>query len=399
MRIAILSLHSSPFGDLGTSDTGGMSVYIRETARQLADWGHSLDIFTRRTRSDQAAVIAFDDRMRLIHLDAGPAESIPKLCLYEMQDAFIRALEHIRHEQRATYDLIHSHYWLSAHVGQQLSANWDLPHLATFHTLAAVKDRTGVAAPEPELRAASEKRLAGECNRILVATAREKEFMIRTYGVQPDKIGIIPCGVNLALFQPLDQVEARRKLKINPDETVVLYVGRFDAMKGIDRIVESIALLSSDQPLKLILVGGDGRGSVARNQIREQSILLGVEQAVQFAGRIDQKIMPLYYSAADVLTVASHYESFGLVGLEALACGTPVVATRVGAMDRVINENNGCLVDTPLPSEIARGICRCLSDSFRKKVSANSIRSTVAACDWSRTAAELQDEYLKAIRR
>ena len=399
MNIAILSLHSSPFGDLGTSDTGGMSVYIRETARHLAKWGHSVDIFTRRSRPEQPAVIEVDSRLRLVHLSTGPAEPIPKLSLYELQGDFIRALENFRNDYQPDYNLVHSHYWLSACIGQTLCRRLSRPHLVTFHTLAAVKDRTGVAAPEPELRVVSEKRLAIECDRVLVATRREKEFTTRYCGAPDQKIGVISGGVNLDLFQPLDRIQARQQLKIKPDETVMLYVGRFDAMKGIDRIVESLSALNGAQPIRLILVGGDGSGSAAQKQIRAQAVRLGVEQAVRFAGRVEQQTMPFYYSAANVVAVASHYESFGLVALEALACGTPVVATRVGAMEQLINRNNGCLIDRPSPQEIARGITRCVSDSFRQKTSVSDIRSSVAAYDWSKTAVGLQDEYLNALRR
>ena len=393
MKIAILSLHSSPYGALGTGDTGGMSIYIRETASHLAKQGHSIDIFTRRHQPDQAPVVELGERLRLFHLDAGPAVPIPKLSLYDHLDEFTRSMEKYSSIGSNGYNLIHSHYWLSACVGQKLHRRTGLPHFVTFHTLAAVKDRTGAAAPEPELRIVSENQIASACDHILTATDKEKQFTMRYYDVAAGKISVIPCGVNRELFRPLDKMKARKQLKIEASENVVLYVGRFDAMKGIDRIIESIALLNKDHSVSLILVGGDNPGNTSYDKIREQAVSFGVEKNVRFAGRVEHKKMPLFYCAADVVAVASHYESFGLVGLEALACGTPVVATRVGAMEQLINEHNGCLINSPSPPEIASGISRCLSTAFRKQYTVDGICFSSDGYDWARTAQGLQKVY------
>jgi D-inositol-3-phosphate glycosyltransferase len=265
--------------------------------------------------------------------------------------------------------------------------------MVTFHTLAAVKNSTGAGEQEPALRLESEKRIASQCSRILVATEVEKAFTSRLYDVPGDKIEVIAGGVNLDLFKPLDKIRARRQINLPLDDILILYVGRFDAMKGIDRVVESMAFLNLDRPARLLLVGGDDDRSPARIKLQDLAARLGIEASVHFAGRVEHERMPYYYSAADVVTAASHYESFGLVALEALACGTPVVATRVGVMDQVINPTNGCLVDRPSAAKLADGITRCVSASFRQKVSVKTMRASVAGYDWSRTAAGLLKTY------
>ncbi len=394
LRIAMLSIHSSPLGPLGTRDTGGMSVYIRETARELGRMGHRVDIFTRRTAKAGDPVIALAENVRLVHLSTGNGRNVPKEALHRHIADFNRALESFRNRHFLDYDLIHSHYWLSGSLGDMARENWQRPHIITFHTLGAVKNSIGVGEPEPLLRIATEKNLAASCERVLSTTPKDKVQLVRLYDAVSDKIGVVPCGVDLNLFRPLDTAEARRRLGFAPDHPMVLFVGRFDSVKGIDRLVTAMTYLRRRDSLRLVLVGGDGLASPATRRLQKQARDLGLQDSVTFAGRIVQDRLPPYYSAADVLVVPSLYESFGLVGLEALACGTPVVATPVGAMESILQQGRtGQVVTEAAPRLLADAIEAFLPNKARETVSAADIRASVLQFSWSKVAAALAAEY------
>ena len=304
-------------------------------------------------------------------------------------------MEDLRSQEDIAYDLIHSHYWLSGRLGNWAQELWNRPHLVMLHTLAEVKNRTGVGRPEPELRIAAEQELVKTCRRILAPTDREKDNLVRYYGVSGQKIGVVPCGVNLDLFQPQPKQTARKQLGFDPDDIILLYVGRFEALKGIDRILEAMTHLRDHRRIRLIIVGGDGDEAPESQFLKQKAINLGMEDKVMFAGRVEQKYLPLYYSSADVLVMASHYESFGLVGLEALACGRPVVSTPVGAMESLIQQSHaGYVVGDTLPRSLARGIQSVITNSTPP---ADQIRKSVLAYSWSNVATAILKEYETAI--
>jgi len=390
----MLSVHSSPLGPLGSRDTGGMSVYIRETARELGQMGHRVDIFTRRTADVGDPVTDLAENVRLVHLSTGNGRDVPKDVLHRHTADFHRALESFRNRHFLDYDLIHSHYWLSGSLGEMARESWQRPHIVTFHTLGAVKNGIGVGQPEPLLRIATEKNLAATCERVLSTTPKDKVQLIRFYDAVSDKIGVVPCGVDLNLFRPLDTTVARRRLGFASDHPIVLFVGRFDSVKGIDRLVTAMTYLRRRESLRLVLVGGDGPASPETRRLQKQARDLGLQDTVTFAGRIDQDRLPPYYSAADVLVVPSLYESFGLVGLEALACGTPVVATPVGAMESILQQGRtGQVVTQPEPRLLADAIEAFLPSKARKTASAADIRASVRQFSWSKVAAALVAEY------
>jgi D-inositol-3-phosphate glycosyltransferase len=265
-----------------------------------------------------------------------------------------------------------------------------------LHTLGEVKNRTGVGRPEPELRIAAEKELVKTCHRILAPTDREKDDLVRYYGVCGEKIGVVPCGVNLELFQPEQKQAARKNLGFDPEDIILLNVGRFEPLKGIDRLLEAMTHLRDHRRLRLVIVGGDGNQAPESQFLRQKAVNLGIEDKVFFAGRVDQKYLPPYYSSADVLVMASHYESFGLVGLEALACGRPVVSTPVGAMDTLIQQSQaGQIVSDALPRSLAKGIQSIITNSTPP---ADEIRKSILEYSWSNVAAAILKEYETAIR-
>ncbi len=399
MRLAMFSIHSSPIGELGTKNTGGMSVYIRELARELGRRGHGVDIYTRLNGTRSNHILDLNENVRLIHLSAGNNGHVQKSTLYYYLADFLRALEKFKSQQDLRYDLIHSHYWLSGRLGSWLQERWNIPHIVMFHTLGVVKNIVGLADQEPDLRLATERQLAQTCQRILAPTLMEKQNLIKFYNAADEKIGVVPCGVNLDLFQPEDKQVARQLLGFDKDTPLALFVGRFDPIKGLDRLFKAVAHLRRRQRLQLVVIGGDGPQTDEYQNLQRLAQQSGVQEAVTFLGRIEQDQLPPYYSAADALVIPSYYESFGLVGLESLACGTPVVSTRVGAMSAILqNGKAGILVDSADPEPLANSIATIFARQRADRVSQVRVRAAVCPFGWKNVASGIIDEYAAVYR-
>ena len=394
LNIAMLSIHSSPIGDLGTRDTGGMSVYIRETARAMGRLGHRIDIFTQHHCGEKDPFLDLCDQVRLIHLTGGAEKNIPKSDIYEYLPDLFSELQSFQDVQRIAYDVIHSHYWLSGVLGAMAQATWQIPHLITYHTIGAVKNRVSLSGRESELRLANEKRLAHECDAVVVPSNNEKEYLVRYYAAPQNKIRVVPCGVNLETFKPMDKSAARRQLALTDAAGIVLYVGRYSTVKGIDRLFRALSHLDHLDSLLLVMVGGDGEHSPMYEHFQAMANRLNIHHRVVFAGRIPQEILPVWYSAADVLAVPSDYESFGLVSLEALACGTPVVATPVGAMTAIIqNGVNGYVADNMDARHFAQLLESIVLKQHQDVFSQTDIRASVTSLTWEKPAALLLEAY------
>jgi len=382
MRIAMLSVHSCPVGNLGAKDTGGMSVYIRELARELGEQGHSVDVYTRVHDPRDPQIISLGQNARLIHLEAGEIEDIHKLVVYSYLPDFACNLENFRKHNDLRYDLIFSHYWLSGLVGEYLQQRWNVPHITMFHTLSAVKNTIGVGEDEPELRIETERDLTRDCHRIIAPTDRERENLILHYGALPEKIGVVPCGVNLEQFKPVSKGSARQYLGFGNDK-IILFVGRIDPLKGIDRLIQAIPYLQNIQGLKLVVIGGGEKSQREIEQLQKLACNLNIQDSVTFLGLIKHEQLPYFYSAADVCVVPSYYESFGLVALESLACGTPVVATDVGNLKSVIRQGEtGYVITDNAPHCLADKIALLLSGPSTDTESALSIRASVSRFGW-----------------
>ena len=394
----MLSIHSDPIGALGTKDTGGMSVYIRELARQLGRRGHRIDIYTRLQESEDQSVTQLYENVRLIRLGIPSGGSLSKLALYPYLSKFFWALEDFRKAESLAYDLIHSHYWLSGRLGNWAQSLWNRPHVTTFHTLGEIKNRTGAGAQEPGFRIAAEKEIVHSCHRILAPTERERDSLIRSYGAPVEKIGVVPCGVNLDLFYPEAKTAARLKLGLDPADVILLYVGRFEALKGLNTLLEAMTYLKNHHRIRLVIVGGDGDKTPEHQALAQKTRKLKIGKKVMFVGPVDQHHLPSYYCAADALVVPSLYESFGMVGLEALACGRPVVSTPVGAVDSLIRKAQaGCIVPDFSPRSLADGIQSIISD--RNMPAAEVIRKSILEYSWSNVASAVIAEYASVIRQ
>ncbi len=394
LKIAMLSIHSSPIGDLGTQDTGGMSVYVCETAREMGKMGHHVDIFTQHNTDRHKPVIDLYDNVRLIRLSGGTDRNIPKSSLYEALPELLTELESFRIKENIAYDVVHSHYWISGVLGLRLKSSWNAYHVITYHTLGAVKNVMCSTEDASELRLTNEKKLAKQCDQIIVPTQKDKDYLMHYYDAPGDNIRIVPCGVNLEHFKPQDKISARRQLTLPINDPMILYVGRFAPIKGLDRLLESFSRITGPSLPVLVMVGGDGERSFMTHHLKKEAMEFHILDRLIFAGRVDQEILPLYYSAADVLAVPSYYESFGLVALEALACGTPVVTTSVGAMEEiVINGVTGHVVPDSDFHHFAVRIGSLLEKQKKNGLLPDKIRTSVSGFTWARSASLLLDSY------
>jgi D-inositol-3-phosphate glycosyltransferase len=399
LRIAALSIHSSPLGKLGTGDTGGMSVYTRELFGELGRAGHNIDIYTCADSGRSDPELFLSENVRLIHLNIGCNGHVTKGVLFGHLPEVFESLEAYVESNHACYDLIHSHYWLSGEVGSLARNRWYMPHVVMYHTTGIAKRVACGHEREPAHRLIAEKKLAHRSDRVLAATEGERDLLMRYYGVPQQKIGIVPCGVNLERFRPVARELARKELRLQDARFVVLYVGRFAPVKGLERLISAAAHLRSQRDLTFVIIGGDGLKSNASAELNRLVRRASIGGIVSFQGRVDHDLLPLYYSAADVLVVPSYYESFGLVALESLACGTPVIATRVGVMETLIQEGEtGLLVDTPSPRSLASAIERFILASPNSGISCEKIRASVLNYGWPNVASAITQEYMIALQ-
>lgn len=392
LRVAMLSAHSCPVGKLGTKDTGGMSVYIRELACELARRGHLVDVYTRVHDPGDRQIYDLCQNAQLIHLRAGEDEEMHKLVVYSHLPDFACNLEEFRKNNSLEYDLIFSHYWLSGVAGAYLQPQWHVPHIAMFHTLGAVKNAIKEEAymsagdDEPELRIETEKSLVQRCHHIIASTEREKEALVVHYSASPEKISVVPCGVNLEQFKVLDKAQARQYLGLGNGK-IVLCVGRIDPLKGVDKLIKSLPYLRGIPGLRLVVIGGGEDSQREIGQLGKLASDLETEDAVTFLGLVKHEQLPYFYNAADVCVVPSYYESFGLVALESLACGTPVVATDVGNHQKIIRQGEtGYVVRDNAPRRLADKIALVLAWPNADMESALSIRASVSEFGWSNVA-------------
>ncbi len=390
-NIAVISVHTSPLARPGTRDSGGMNVYIRELSREMARRAHTMDIFTRRTDPSTPEVVALDERTRVIQVEAGPLAA-GKAALRRHLPAFLRGVIAFQERQGRSYDLVHSHYWLSGWVGQALKTRWDVPHVIMFHTLGEAKNRAHLGEREPGYRIAGERLVAQGADRIICASQSERNLLVDLYGVPPHLVSCVPCGVDTALFRPLERSRVRRRLGLLPHEPIVLFVGRIEPLKGIDILLRAAAQL--DGRFSLLVVGGDARDGSRKAELRGLARELGIGERVTFLEAAPHSELPLYYNAADVCVVPSYYESFGLVALEAMACGVPVVASGVGGLRETVRDGRtGYLVPWRCPEPFAERLDLLLSNEPLRRSLGREARAAVVRFGWSEVAARVEDIY------
>lgn len=401
-RIAVISLHTSPLDQPGTGDSGGMNVYIRAVAERLAAQGVHVDVFTRCRGRGVPEVEEVVPGSRVIQVQAGPCAPVPKEDLPRLVPAFLGGVLARERREHPGYDVVHSHYWLSGWVGQSTREVWGVPLVASFHTLGKVKNHSLALGepPEPPGRLNGEQRLIDEADRILSHTPTEAAHLVGLYGADPRRIRIVPPGVDHSLFFPRRREEARARLHL-AGARLLLFVGRLQPHKGPDIALLSLAEAVARDPaamrdVVLAVVGGPsgvgGPEQLAR--LMDLAGTAGVGDRVLFLPPQPQSRLADLYSAAELVLVPSRTESFGLVALEAQACGTPVVAARAGGLRHVVADGRtGFLVTGHDPSAYAERILDLLRDPRGARRMGRAGAAHALHFSWDTTAAEVLSVY------
>ena len=411
-RIAMISTHTCPLATLGGKETGGMNVYVRDLSRELGRRGIAVDVFTRQQNPDLPAV---SDRLgancRVIHLPAGPVKPYNKNLVFDHLPEFVEGIVAFAEEEQLTYHVLHSHYWLSGWVALTLRKRWGTPVIQMFHTLGHMKDMVAQRAAdrEPEVRIQVETDIMARTDWLVAANPLERTQMVQLYGADPARIEVIPGGVDLDLFKPIPPAEARACLGL-PADQMVLFVGRIEPLKGIDTLLRAMALVVRDCPnwqerICVCIIGGDPSDepsavNVEMERLKRLRAELGIGELVVFMGAQDQDTLNVHYSAAEVVVMPSYYESFGMVALEAMACGTPVIASKVGGLAFTVQDGvTGFLVPDRDPETLAGKIASILHDpALRQRLGAQATR-WAQRYSWPTVADQIVTLYDRVVTR
>ncbi|MCQ3936863.1 MAG: glycosyltransferase family 1 protein [Chloroflexi bacterium] len=377
MRIAMLSYHTCPLATLGGKDTGGMNVYVRDLTRELGRLGLHVDVFTRSQDEHVPHIIhELGYGNRVVHIPAGPEEPKSKNDIAKYIPEFVEGVKEFAREKGITYDVIHSHYWMSGLAAEALSDAWGgTPIVHMFHTLGEMKNRVARSEEERagENRLDGEKQVLRRVSRVIVATIAELTQLRFLYRADARKLVVIPPGVDTSHFYPIPADEAKEFIGLKPEDRMILFVGRIEPLKGVDTLIRAMSYLSmdlrsKDHPVHLAIIGGepnaepkDMTAEMARLQAICDDLCMG--GMVVFLGKRGQDTLPYYYSAAEVLVMPSLYESFGMVALEAMACGTPVIASEVGGLGYLVqNGVTGYTIPDSDPEVLCQTLARLLGD-------------------------------------
>lgn len=406
-RIAVLSVHTSPLDQPGTGDAGGMNVYVVETARRLAESGVEVEIFTRATSSALPPSVETAPGVTVRHVTAGPFEGLLKqdlpgqLCAVT---AGVMRAEAARPE--GWFDLVHSHYWLSGQVGWLSKERWNVPLVHSMHTMAKVKNRDLATGDqrEPAMRVIGEEQVVAAADRLVANTDDEARELVDLYGADRLTVDVVHPGVDLDRFSPGDQDEARRRHGLSTDAVVLLFVGRIQPLKAPDILIRAAAEMVARDPglrrrLVVVICGGpSGSGLDHPTSLFDLARSLGVLELVRFEPPRDRNTLADWYRAADVVVVPSYSESFGLVAIEAQACGVPVVAAAVGGLRTAVADNvSGLLVEGHDPGDFAHAITRIVGDASLRATLSAGARMHAASFGWAATTAGLLNSYSAAL--
>ncbi|CAN2172281.1 RfaG Glycosyltransferase [Candidatus Nanopelagicaceae bacterium] len=400
-RIATLMVHTSPLDQAGTGDAGGMNIYVCEAAQNMAAMGVQVDIFTRRTNNEVADVVEVAPGVRVIQLNVGPVsgvtkELLPKL-IPDLSAAFKEALLATR------YDIIHSHYWISGKVAMPVAKELNIPLVHTMHTMARVKNLNLAEGevPEPMIRVQGETQVVAAADALVANTDAEAASLVSLYEACPDNVLVVSPGVNLKVFTPgAGRAAAREVVGLDKDSHIITFVGRIQPHKGPEVLIRSIAELVSHSPhlrTKLItnIIGGaSGANQSEVERLKELTTWLGIDDVVRFAPPVPREELPQWYRASDLVCVPSYSESFGLVALEAQACGTPVVATAVGGLRTAVADGiSGVLVDGHDPRAWSSVLARLLQEPQRRVLLSMGAIEHASHFGWDATSRGTLDIY------
>jgi D-inositol-3-phosphate glycosyltransferase len=407
LNIAMISYHTCPLATLGGKDTGGMNVYVRDLTRFLGQIGIHVDVFTR-SQDEHVPHVLHDLGYgnRVVHIPAGPEVPLSKEVLSSHLPEFVEGIKRFAAEKNIKYDLIHAHYWMSGVAAMSLRETWHVPIVQMFHTLVLMKNSVARTPSEIEgaYRLKGEEKVIIGANRLVAATSAEKMQLETLYGADSDKITIIPPGVDVSHFYPIPADEARAFVGTPPNEQMILFVGRIEPLKGVENLMRAIALMrrrgiSCEIPHYLTIIGGDSEADelkVTAEMARLKRLCgeLDICDMILFLGKRSQDILPYYYSAAELLVMPSHYESFGMVALESMACGTPVVASRVGGLAYLVQDGvNGYSVPDGDIETLSERITLLLRDPAHREELGRQAVSYAQDYSWEKIARRIADLY------
>lgn len=394
MRIAVVSVHGCPSLVPGAREAGGMNVYIATLSRELANSGVEIDVFSRWHDPADPQMEWLAPNARVVHLEAGGRGFLTKDDIFPHLPEFRDRLLAFAAAEGRRYDAVHSHYWLSGWVGSELQARWGIPHVTMFHTLGAVKNQVRAGEHETDLRITTEQQIIDRADAVVVASPQEELHLNRLYPGADGRVHVIPCGVDVDRFRPLDMDAARRRLGLN-GERILLFVGRPDPLKGLEILIGAASLLEHPHGVRVLVVGGEGdQSDPAYVPVRALASTLNVASQVSYSGAVSQDLLPYYYNAADVCVVPSYYESFGLVALEAMACGTPVVASRVGGLQSTVRDGEtGFLVPWHCPEPFAERLDLLLTNETLRTSLGEAGRVNAQAYRWPAVSASVIELY------
>ena len=401
-RVAMISMHTSPLATPGMGDAGGLNVYVSELARRLGERGLKVDVFTRRDTPDVPDIVDVHEHTRVIHLKAGPADHVAKEALPLLTEEFSAQLE----ARLDDHDLVHSHYWLSGEVGLQLKGRHGIPLVHTMHTMARVKNSNLGAGQlaEPDVRQRGEAAIVRGADVLTASTSDEAAELRSHYGARGEQIMIVPPGVDLRIFHPCNQPKSRAQFGVAQDVQVILFVGRIQPLKAPDVLIKAVAELVRRDParrdrLQLIMIGGPSGSNPEWSQtLGPLAIDHGIKEMVDFRPHSARAELFRWYCVSDVVAVPSYNESFGLVALEAQACGRPVVATDVGGLRHAVrNHYSGLLVKGHDQRDWADALATILDDPAEMSRMGGNAAAHAATFSWDNTAAATLHAYHKAV--
>jgi len=407
MRIAMLSYHTCPLATLGGKDTGGMNVYVREITRQLGAMGIHVDVFTR-SQNEHVPHVLHDLGYgnRIVHIRAGSEFPLPKKDLIAYLPQFVEGIREFADSKGISYDLIHSHYWMSGMAAIELKKYWGIPIVNMFHTLGVMKNRVAQSPEEieGEYRIEGEREVLKAVDKIIAATPAEYAQLLWLYQADVNKIMVIPPGVDIGRFYPIPSDEAKEYIGVPPCGRMLLFVGRIEPLKGLDVLIEAISIMHQNEILKenpfcLTIIGGEAEDcsdddNIEMSHIKALCEKYGLSDLVTFLGKKSQDSLPYYYSAAEAVVVPSQYESFGMVALEAMACGTPVVASHIGGLAYLVQDGvTGFTVPVDDPLELANRLTSLIQDpGLRERMGKQAVQ-VAQDYAWDKIASRLLVVY------
>jgi D-inositol-3-phosphate glycosyltransferase len=403
-RVAMLSVHTCPLAMLGGKETGGMNVYVRDLSRELVRRGIAVDVFTRSQNSHLPHVMhRLGPLGRVIHIPTGPEEPYDKNRIFDYLPEFVDNVKRFACAESVQYDMIHSHYWLSGWAARELRETWGAPIVQMFHTLGKMKD---AVASDPSQRETArrievETEIVQFVDRLVAATPAEKDQLIKYYGADPATISIVPPGVNIDHFRPMPMKAARQHLGVDTNDWMILFVGRIEPLKGVDTLIRAMALLAQECPtwvsrLSLAIIGGDPNTNenAEMERLKQMHAELKLGKLVVFLGAKDQDTLQYYYNAAEAVVMPSHYESFGMVALEAMACGTPVIASDVGGLSHLVRDGiTGFHVPNGDHVALASTLARLLQDDVLRRKLGQQAWSWAQNYSWAKIGDRVTEVY------